>query len=435
MLADASIRPFSNASAQREPAMPTFAYKAQDKRDNSQVADTIEAGSQMEAIAAIKRKGYLPIEVKESRARKAPGAQAAGSRGLLGGALRGSVKPAAITLFTRQLSTLQIAGLPIVQSLQILANMQRPGTLKSVLARVTEDVQGGNQLSESLARHPKIWDPLYTNLVKAGEAAGALETILLRLAEFREKSQRLKKKVVGALIYPIAVMTIASAILTFIMVFIVPKFEAIFKDLGIGLPAITAVLISFGDFMAGWWWLLALGAAASIVGLRLFRQTATGGNLIDRFMLVVPVLGGIVKKSAIARFTRTLGTLVTSGVSFLDALEITKAATPNVVVRAAITEVRESVKEGETINEPLRRSGVFDDIVVNMIKVGEETGELDRMLIRIADTYDEEVDAAVAAMMALLEPALVIVMGVIVGFIVIALFMPLVTIITKFNQG
>jgi type IV pilus assembly protein PilC len=418
--------------------MPTFAYKAHDARDHSEVADSIEAPSQLEAINAIKRKGQLPYEVKESRAKASASAGAAspGKRGALGGMLRGGVKPAAITLFTRQFSTLQDAGLPIVQSLQILTHMQRPGAFKIALARVTEDVSSGNALSESLGRHPRIWDPLYTNLVKAGEAAGALETILRSLAEFREKSQRLRKKVIGAMIYPVAVLTIASAILTFIMVFIVPKFESIFKDLQVPLPALTVLLISFGRFMAGWWWMMLIGAAAVAVFLRLFRQTEQGAGIIDRIMLILPVLGGIVKKSSVARFTRTLGTLVTSGVSFLDALEITRAATPNVVVRDAITEVRESVKEGETINEPLRRSGVFDDIVVNMVKVGEETGELDRMLIKIADTYDEEVDAAVAAMMALLEPALIILMGGAVGVIVIALFMPLISILrTIGSQG
>ncbi len=419
--------------------MPTFAFKAHDKRANKEVTDSVDAPNQMEAIAAIKRLGYLPIEVKESRARSAKaGAQGGGQGGGKKAGMSfgfGGVKPAVVTLFTRQLSTLQDAGLPIVQSLQILANMQRPGVFKNAVARVTDDVQSGTMLSEAMTRFPKIWDPLYTNLVKAGETAGALDVILRRLAEFREKAQRLKKKVIGALVYPIAVMTIASSILTFIMVFIVPKFEAIFRDLGITLPGLTEFLISFSRFMANWWWAMLIAIVGLIVFMRLFRRTEKGGNFVDRVMLRMPVLGGIIKKSSVARFTRTLGTLVTSGVGFLDALEITKSATPNIVVRNAISEVRESVKEGETINEPLRRSGVFDDIVVNMIKVGEETGELDKMLIKIADNYDEEVDAAVAAMMALLEPALIIFMGGAVGFIVIALFMPLIKIIEELGKS
>ena len=416
--------------------MPTFAFKAHDKRANKEVSDSVDAPNQMEAIAAIKRLGYLPIEVKESKGKvaKAGGAGGATSGKGGGGFGFGGVKPAVVTLFTRQLSTLQDAGLPIVQSLQILTNMQRPGHFKGALARVTDDVQSGNMLSESMTRFPKIWDSLYTNLVKAGETAGALDVILRRLAEFREKAQRLKKKVIGALVYPVAVLTIASGILTFIMVFIVPKFEAIFRDLGIQLPGLTEFLITFSRFLANWWWAMLIGIVAFIVFVNLFRKTEKGGNIVDRIMLRVPVIGGITKKSSVARFTRTLGTLVTSGVGFLDALEITKSATPNLVVRNAISEVRESVKEGETINEPLRRSGVFDDIVVNMIKVGEETGELDKMLIKIADNYDEEVDAAVAAMMALLEPALIIFMGGAVGFIVIALFMPLIKIIEELGK-
>jgi len=411
--------------------MAVFAFKAHDKRTNKEVSDSIEAGSEVEAIASIKRRGLLPIEVKAHRGKaKAESAGGVEKRSWLGG----SVKAKSVTLFTRQLSTLQDAGLPIVQSMQILTDMQRPGAFRSALGRVTEDVQSGQMLSEAMSRFPKIWDRLYTNLVKAGEAAGALDVILRRLAEFREKAQSLKKKVIGAMIYPTAVLTIACGILSFIMVVIVPKFQTIFKDLGIQLPAMTEMLIDFSSFMSEWWWALIIAIVGLIIGGRLFKGTEKGAAIIDRIVLRIPVLGGILKKSAVARFTRTLGTLVTSGVSFLDALDITKAATPNIVVRNAIQEVRDSVKEGETINEPLKRSGVFDDIVVNMIKVGEETGELDKMLIKIADTYDEEVDAAVAAMMSLLEPLLIIFMGTAVGFIVIALFLPLIKIIEQLGQ-
>jgi len=376
--------------------------------------------------------------VKESRSKsvKTPAGGNAAGGGALANLMGGGVKPVQVTLFTRQLSTLQDAGLPIVQSLQILTDMQRPGAFRGILGQVTEDVQGGTMLSDAMARHPKVWDKLYTNLVKAGEAAGALDVILRRLSEFREKAQKLKKKIIGALIYPIAVLTIATAILTFIMVFIVPKFEQIFRDLNIRLPALTTLLITMSSFIASFWWIILIALVFGIVGIKIFRGTESGGAIVDRVALKVPVLGNVVKKGSVARFTRTLGTLVTSGVGFLDALDITKSATPNIVVRNAIQDVRDSVKEGETINEPLRRSGVFDDIVVNMIKVGEETGELDKMLIKIADNYDEEVDSAVAAMMALLEPALIIFMGVAVGFIVIALFLPLISIIEQLNaQG
>jgi type IV pilus assembly protein PilC len=318
--------------------------------------------------------------------------------------------------------------------LQILTDMQRPGPFKKILMQVTEDVQSGTMLSEAMARHPKIWDKLYTNLVKAGETAGALDAILRRLAEFREKSEKLKKKVIGALIYPTAVMTIATGILSFIMIAIVPAFEKIFRELGITLPGLTEFLITLSRFMADWWW-LAIGSIVVVIGgFKAARKTTAGGAIVDRLQLMMPVLGNVIKKGAVARFTRTLGTLVTSGVGFLDALDITRTATPNIVVQNAIAAVRDSVKEGETINEPLRRSGIFDDIVVNMIKVGEETGELDKMLIKIADNYDEEVDSAVAAMMSLMEPALIVFMGGAVGFIVIALFMPLIKIIETLGQ-
>ena len=415
--------------------MPLFTYKAFDKKANKEVSDSIEAGNQGEAIVALKKQGLMPIEVREAKSKVAKMAAAGGKKQMsftIPGT--GGIKPAQVTLFTRQLSTLQDAGLPIVQSLQILTDMQRPGGFKNALTKVTEEIQSGTMLSEAMSRHPKIWDKLYTNLVKAGETAGALDVILRRLAEFREKAQRLKKKVIGALVYPTAVMTIAAGILSFIMIVIVPKFELIFKDLGIKLPGLTVFLIDFSRAMADWWWVFLLCFGALIITLKVLRNTEAGGNAIDRAQLYMPVLGNVIKKSSVARFTRTLGTLVTSGVGFLDALEITKSATPNIVVRNAISDVRDSVKEGESINEPLKRSGVFDDIVVNMIKVGEETGELDKMLVKIADNYDEEVDSAVAAMMALMEPALIIFMGGAVGFIVIALFMPLITIIEQLNS-
>jgi type IV pilus assembly protein PilC len=419
--------------------MPNFAYKAHDKRSNKEVSDVIEAASQAEAIAAIKRMGLLPIEVKEGKGkgpRSSAGMPAKGGKGgfsLFGGT---GVKRSQVTQFTRQLSTLQDAGLPIVQSLMILADMQRPGPFKSILAKVTDEVQGGTMLSEAMARHPRVWDRLYTNLVKAGETAGALEVILRRLADFREKAERLKRKVIGALIYPIAVMSIAIIILSFIMVFIIPKFEQIFKEMSVELPQMTVMLIDFSSFMASYWWVMLLAVIVAFVGLAAWRKTPSGAAIVDRLSLKIPVLGMIQRKGAVARLTRTLGTLVTSGVGFLDALDITKEATGNTVVRNAISDVRESVKEGETINQPLRRyPAIFDDIVINMVKVGEETGELDKMLVKIADNYDEEVDSAVAAMMSLLEPFLIVFMGVAVGFIVIALFLPLIKLIENIGNN
>jgi type IV pilus assembly protein PilC len=422
----------SPAMMRQEPTMPDFRFKAHDRRARTDITDTISAASLLEAIAAIRKQGLLPIEVKETRPQRAR--PAVGATLGRGPRWRSGIKPAAVTLVTRQLSTLQDAGLPLVQSLQIVTDMQRPGRFKGALTAVTGEVQSGIMLSEAMARHPAVWDRLYTNLVLAGETAGALNVILARLAEFREKAERLKRKVVGALIYPLAVMTIAGAILSFIMLFIVPRFEQIFREIGVPLPAATVALIAISSFLGHCWWMIIIATILLAIGIRRFRATERGGDLIDRIALVVPVLGAVVKKGAVARFTRTLGTLVASGVGFLDALDITRSATPNIVVRNAILAVRDSVKEGESINEPLRRARIFDDMVVNMIKVGEETGGLDRMLIKIADAYDEEVDAAVEAMMALLEPLLIVFMGGAVGFIVIALFQPLIELIRNMSS-
>lgn len=416
--------------------MASYQYKAHDRKSGKEVKDVIDAGSQAEAIAALKKRGLLPIEVKEAK-KSTRGAAAGGGAAAKGGGgmtLFAGVKSSQITDFTRQLSTLVDAGLPLVQCLQILADMQRPGKFKMAVEQITEDVQSGTMMSEAMGRYPRIFDRLYTNLVKAGETAGALEAILRRLAEFREKAQRLKKTIIGALVYPIAVTVIAVGILCFIMIFIVPEFEKIFTKLDVELPGPTQFLINASGFIGSYWWVLVLGAIGLPFLAGMIRRSEAGGAFIDRFTLYIPVIGNVLKKSSVARFARTLGTLVTSGVGFLEALDITRAATPNIVVRNAVTEVRDSVKEGESINEPLARCGVFNDIVVNMIKVGEETGELDSMLVKIADNYDEEVDDAVAAMTSLLEPILIIFMGGTVGFIVVTLFMPLISIIERLNK-
>ena len=413
--------------------MAVFSYKAFDRSTGKETKGTVEAKNQADALAALKKQGMTPIDIRETKTKAAEGAAKRGGGLSLPGI--GGVKPSEITTFTRQLSTLQDSGLPIVQSLVILRDMQKPGAFRKALDQIVDDVQGGTMLSDAMAQHPKIFDSLYSNLIKAGETAGALETILRRLAEFMEKAQKLKKKIIGAMVYPTAVMVIALGILTFIMVFIVPKFKKIFVEMELDLPALTQLLIDISDSAGKNAVGAIIGIIVFIVALKFFKKTDVGGQMIDRFMMRVPIFGNVLKKGAVARFTRTLGTLVTSGVGFLEALEVTKAATPNVVVRSAITEVREAVKEGETINEPLARSGVFNDIVVNMIKVGEETGDLDKMLVKIADNYDEEVDNAVEAMLSMMEPILIVFLGGAVGFIVIALFLPLIQIIEKLGGG
>ncbi|MCY3021964.1 MAG: type II secretion system F family protein [Planctomycetota bacterium] len=336
------------------------------------------------------------------------------------------VKQKQLTSFTRQFATLLDAGLPVVRSLGILQQQLRPGVLKATVSQVKEDVEGGSALSESLARHPAVFDKLYVNMVRAGEAGGVLDEILARLADYREKAQRLQQRIVGALVYPAAVITIAGTILSFIMIFIIPQFERMFKEMELGdLPGMTLLLMAIARTMVNYWYLLIFAPVLAWFGVRFAVKTPQGRLLADRLKLKMPIFGMIISKSAISRFCRTLGTLVQSGVPILDALAIIKNATGNQVVANAVETVHSSIKEGDTIAEPLRYSGVFDDMVVNMIQVGEETGELDRMLIKVADTYDSEVDTLVGALMSLLEPVLIVGMGVTVGFIVISLFMPL----------
>ncbi len=412
--------------------MPTFSYRTWDPASGREQSDRIEAASMAEAMANLRKAGRLPTTIKEERTNKprprpAASATAKPRSPWFGGGVRASQ----LTLFTRQFATLQDAGLPIVRSLHILMDLQPPGSFRRTLQTVADQVQEGAMLSEAMARHPRVWDAMATNLVRAGEVAGALETILRRLAEFREKAQKLKRKVIGALVYPAAVMTFAVLILTFIMIFIVPKFETIFREIGIELPGMTVVLIEASRFMASPIGIAVLIGTFLSCGLALLvrRHTRWGAALVDRATLRLPVVGNVIRKLSIARFTRTLSTLMTSGVGFLEALEIVRAATPNHVVRKALVEVRAAVKEGEPMSSPLQRCRVFDALVVNMVQVGEETGELDRMLAKIADTYEEESDAAIAAMLSLMEPVLVVFMGLAVGFIVIALFLPLLKIL------
>jgi type IV pilus assembly protein PilC len=331
------------------------------------------------------------------------------------------------------LSTLQDAGLPILRSLHILEEQQKPGTLKAVLGAVGEEVEGGSTLSEAMAKFPKTFNNLYSNMVAAGEAGGVLDLILNRLADFMEKAQKLKGKIKGAMIYPIAVLGIAFGIVMGIMYFVIPKFEEVFADFDIELPDVTMSLLHASNWIVkdkGWIWMLCMPFAAIIL-VRLIRMSRMGRYILDVIMIRIPGLGPLISKTAIARFTRTLGTLISAGVPILDAISITSNTSGNEVYKRALDGVRESIRRGETFSEPLRKSKVCDSLVTNMIDVGEETGDLDKMLTKIADNYDDEVDTAVAALISLLEPVLVIVLGGICGFIVIALFMPMVTLVSE----
>ena len=411
--------------------MPTFNYEAMDSM-GQEVKDTIEALSADEALSKIRNQGLYPTKVKEKGARRIKKEKTSfGSAPKKVRGTGGKVKLKILTQFTRQLSTLQDAGLPILRSLRILEEQQKPGTLKKVCGAVADDVEAGTTLSEAMAKYPKCFNNLYANMVAAGEAGGVLDLILNRLADFMEKAAALKRKVVGAMIYPIAVLTIAFSIVMGIMTFVVPKFKTIFADMGSDLPGVTQTLLDISLWITErWGWaILLFSPIGLILFLKLVRLSDKGRYVHDSINLRIPVLGQILGKTAISRFSRTLGTLISAGVPILDALKITSDTAGNEVYKTAMMNVLESIRRGETFAEPLRKAKVCDSLVTNMIDVGEETGELDKMLYKIADNYDDEIDVLVGSLVSLMEPILVIFLGVICGFIVIALFMPMVKMI------
>ena len=339
-------------------------------------------------------------------------------------------------IFTLQLATLIDSGLPLLRGLNVLAKQERDTVLRNTINKLADGVQGGSTFSESLAQHPLIFNHLYVNMVKAGEVGGVLELVLGRLAEFQEKAQKIKNKVVAAMVYPIIVMTMAIAIMAFLLVFIVPKFEAIFHDM-LGdkpLPAITLFVIGVSNFVKNHGLVLLGLLIAAVAAYKLIARTRAGRSIIDRFKLRVPLFGDLIRKTAISRFSRTLGTLVTSGVPILQALNITRETAGNMVIAGAISQVHDSVKEGESIVQPLEASGAFPPMAISMIDVGEETGQLPEMLLKIADVYDDETDNSVAALTSMLEPIMIVFLALVVGTIVIALFMPLISIISGLQQ-
>jgi len=425
--------------------MPTFAYEALNDKGKPQKG-TIEANSSEEAIGRIKSQGFFPTAVREQKVKKSSVAGDAAptkAKKKAKGLSIGGVSNKQLTTFTRQLSTLQDAGLPLLRSLQILEGQLKPGKLKNVLLSVCEDVEGGSALSEAMAKHPGAFDKLYSKMVNAGEIGGVLDVILQRLAEFMEKSQRLKRKIKGALVYPIVVVVVAVSILTFIMVVIIPKFEEIFTDFGVELPGLTQWLIDTSRWMAGnkpgqavpGFVFVVCALPATWMIFKLIRKAGPGKAATDTIMLWTPIFGKLVRKTTIARFTRTLGTLISAGVPILEAVTITSQTSGNYVFEKALMKVHDSIREGESFADPLRESKTCDAIVVNMIDVGEETGELDAMLMKIADNYDEEVDVAVASLVSLLEPLMVVVIGLIVGTIVVAMFLPMVKMIESLQGG
>ena len=436
--------------------MPRFQYVAVDARGQESTG-LVEAGSANEAIGQLRQAGYFPTNVYEEG--RAPAARDGKARRVRTPAARAAqpaavskatkarsanitlfkrrkVKPKILMIFTRQLATLIDSGLPLLRSLTVLGKQERDPLLRTTIGALAESVQGGSTFSDALMLHPRIFNPLYVSMVKAGELGGVLEVVLLRLAEFQEKAQKIKNKVAAAMVYPAIVMFMAVAILSFLLVFIVPRFEAIFHDM-LGdrpLPGITLFVIGVSNFAKNNWAVIIGAIVLFFVALNLLGRTTGGRAAIDRLKLRTPVFGDLTRKTAISRFSRTLGTLVTSGVSILQALNITRDTAGNRLIADAIGEVHDRVKEGESIVQPLETSGAFPPMVVSMIDVGEETGQLPEMLLKIADVYDDEVDNSVAALTSLLEPVMIVFLALVVGTIVIALFLPLISIITGLQQ-
>lgn len=421
--------------------MARFRYIAMDGK-GAEVEGVIEAGSHNQAVSAIRAQGLFPTRVSEvGSGGKAPKAMATPRKAAstadgfkLVALLKGRrVKPKQLMVFTRQLATLIQAGLPLLRGLRILLKQEKSHGLRLALTGMGEAVESGGTFSESLAQFPKIFDKLYVNMVKAGEAGGVLDEVLTRLAEFMEKAERIKGKVKSAMTYPVVVLVAALGILTFLMVFIIPKFADIFSDLlgGKGLPPLTQFVIGVSDAIAHQWYLILGGGFGIVIIFRLLKQTERGGLLADRMLLKMPLFGSLFMKTAVARFARTLGTLMSSGVPILQALNIVRDTSGNRTIAAAIQNIHDSVKEGESVAMPMEASGVFPGMVVSMVDVGEETGALPEMLVRVADNYDEEVDTAVEGLTSIIEPIMIVLLALIIGTIVIAMFVPLISIISE----
>lgn len=425
--------------------MPRYSYVAMDSR-GKETKGTLDVSSQNEAINRLKEMGYFPTKVVEDKgkAKGRKGGKSAARRRGKGGPmeinipfLTGGVKSKTLSIFTRQLATLVDAGLPLLRGLRVLEKQEKNATLRRIIGDLAIAIEGGSTFSEGLAQHPKVFNRLFVNMVKAGELGGVLEIVLARLAEFMEKAEKIKGKVKAAMFYPVAVMLVAVGILAILLVWVVPRFKSIFDEMlgGAPLPDFTQFVLGISDTVANNFLAVVLGIVGFFVAFVIFKKFKFGRKVVDIVKLRIPVFGAVISKVSIARFCRTLGTLVSSGVPILQALTIVKETSGNVVVGNAVAMIHESVKEGETITAPLEASKVFPPMVVSMVDVGEQTGALPEMLMKIADNYDEEVDNAVSAMTSLLEPIMIVFLAVIVGSIVIALFLPLITLIDQLGSA
>jgi type IV pilus assembly protein PilC len=393
--------------------MPVFEYTARNAATGQILKGTLDVPSKDEVLKHIKQQKMIMVNVREQ------------PKALSFSFGRASIKTRDIVIFTRQFATMINAGLPLVQSLDILAKQTENPALGDVTRQVVFDVESGHTLADAFSKHPKAFTELYVNMVAAGEAGGILDTILMRLATFLEKSDALIRKVKGAMVYPGVIFSVAGIAVATLLIFVIPTFQKMFASVGMELPLPTRIVIGMSDFLINYWWLLILIIAGAVYGIRQYYATSDGRKKIDQMMLNAPVLGDLLRKSAVSRFTRTLGTLISSGVSILDGLEITAKTAGNRVIHDAVMESRNSIAGGETIAGPLEKSKVFPPMVISMIAVGEQTGGLDEMLSKIADFYDEEVDVAVSALLSLMEPMMIVVLGVIVGGMVVAMYLPI----------
>ena len=392
--------------------MPTFAYSARPATGRDITSGEIELRSKDEVLAFLHKQKMIPVSVREKSK------QITIQFGT-------GVSTRDIVIFTRQFATMINAGLPLVQSLDILAQQTENASLRRVIQDVLYDVESGHTLADAMGKHPKVFTDLFTNMVAAGEAGGILDTILLRLATFLEKNDALVRKIKGAMVYPGVIFSVAGAAVAILLIFVIPTFQQMFASAGIPLPLPTRIVIGMSAFLQAFWWLVIVGVIAAAFLLRAIAANPTGRLMLDRILLNMPVLGDLQRKAAVARFTRTLGTLVSSGVSILEGLEITAKTAGNRVIHDAVMGSRASIAGGETISGPLKESGVFPPMVVQIINVGEQTGGLDEMLSKIADFYDEEVDAAVEVLLKAMEPIMIVVLGVVVGGMIVSMYLPI----------
>ena len=394
--------------------MPTFSYSARNATGALQQGE-VELADRQDVVGWLRKQRLIPIRIEEKKT----------SLDLANITFGGRIKTRDIVIFTRQFATMINSGLPLVQSLDILAQQSENKSLSKVIAQVQRDVESGNTLADALRQHPKVFTDLYVNMVAAGEAGGILDVILLRLATFLEKSDALRRKIKGAMVYPGVIFTVAIGAVATLLIVVIPTFQTMFEGAGVPLPGPTLLVIGMSEALQAYWYVFLGAIVAAVFSIRYAYKTDSGQLAIDRFMLKTPIFGSLLRKTAVARFTRTLGTLVASGVSILDGLEITARTAGNRVIQDAVMESRSSIAGGETISEPLKRAGVFPPLVVSMINVGEQTGGLDEMLTKIADFYDEEVDQAVEALLSAMEPVMIVFLGGLGGGMIVAMYLPI----------